>query len=158
MVCPSHRRGKRLGVTTARVTIDAPLPEVWDVVVDARSYPEWLVGARKIRAVDDGWPAPGTAFHHEVGVGPLRIADRTRSIGVEENRRLKLDVRALPLMHGEVTIELRPSPGGTEVALEEHSIGWHRFLAPLVATLGLARNHVSLDNLGDCVRERSGGS
>ena len=71
-------------MSTVNVTIDASVREVWDALVDVRTYPTWLIGATKIRSVDEGWPAPGTAFHHEVGLGgPLTIADRTRCDAVE---------------------------------------------------------------------------
>lgn len=142
-------------MTTVHATIAAPVEDVWDTLVDVRTYPQWLVGARRIRAVDDGWPAPGTAFHHEVGVGPIRIADRTRSVAVDERRRLELDVRARPAMHGTVTFELRPTPEGTEVTLEEHPIGPYRLLAPVMAPLILARNQASLQQLEERVQARA---
>jgi uncharacterized protein YndB with AHSA1/START domain len=142
-------------VTTVHQTIEATPAEVWEALVDVRTYPTWLVGARRIRAVDQGWPAPGTAFHHEVGVGPLRIADRTRCVSIEEQRRLELDVRARPIIHATVTFELRPVPEGTEVTMEEHPNGWHRLLAPVIGPLVLARNRASIETLADRVRARS---
>lgn len=143
-------------MTTVRTTIDAPVEEVWDALVDVRTYPHWLIGARRIRRIDDGWPAPGTAFHHEVGIGgPLTIRDRTRSEIVEPGRRLRLDVRARPLLRADVTFELTPTPEGTEVSLEEHPTGWHRLLAPLLAPLVMARNQASLGKLSDRVAERT---
>ena len=143
-------------MTTVRTTIDAPVEEVWDALVDVRTYPHWLIGARRIRRIDDGWPAPGTAFHHEVGIGgPLTIRDRTRSEIVEPGRRLQLDVRARPLLRADVTFELTPTAEGTEVSLEEHPTGWHRLLAPLLAPLVMARNQASLGKLSERVAERT---
>ena len=52
--------------------IDAPPERVFAVLADPRCYPEWVVGSKEIRAADPGFPAPGTRFHHTVGVGPLR--------------------------------------------------------------------------------------
>lgn len=143
-------------MSTVHTTIDAPLDDVWEALVDVRTYPDWLIGAREIRRIDDGWPAPGTAFHHTVGVGPFTISDRTRSDAVESNRVLALDVRAWPLVHGKVRFELRPAAGGTEVEMEEHPIGIHRVLAPLMSPLALARNRASLEKLEHRVRERIG--
>jgi uncharacterized protein YndB with AHSA1/START domain len=143
-------------MATVHTTIAAPAAEVWDALVDVRTYPRWLIGARRIRRVDDGWPAPGTAFHHEVGLGgPLTIRDRTRSEAVDEGRRLELDVRARPLLQANVTFELRSTPEGTEVTLEEHPTGWYRLLAPLLAPLVLARNRASLEKLDERVTERA---
>lgn len=146
-------------MTTVHATIDAPPSDVWDTLLDVRSYPTWLVGARKIRRVDEGWPAPGTTFHHEVGLGgPFTIADRTRCVACDPPRRLELDVRARPLVHGRVTFELRPADGGgTDVTMEEHPIGVHRLLAPIVAPVTQARNRASLAILGARVRERAAG-
>ena len=144
-------------MSTVQVIIDAPPEDVWDALVDVRTYPDWLIGARRIRAVDDGWPAPGTAFHHTVGIGgPLTISDRTRSVAVDPTRSLELDVRARPLVHATVRFELRPAGGGTEVAMEEHPIGIHRLLAPVMTPLAHARNRASLEKLERRVRERMG--
>ena len=33
--------------------------QVWDVLGDGWLYPLWVVGASRIRDVDDGWPAEG---------------------------------------------------------------------------------------------------
>lgn len=142
-------------MTTVSATIEAPLADVWDALVDVRTYPTWLIGATKIRSVDDGWPAPGTAFHHEVGFGgPFTIADRTRCDAVEPQHLLQLDVRAWPLVHGKVTFTLTPSNGGTQIDLEEHPIGIHRLLTPVLAPLAQARNRASLERLEDRVQER----
>ncbi|MGH9084454.1 MAG: SRPBCC family protein [Acidimicrobiales bacterium] len=142
-------------MTAVTATIEASRPEVWDALVDVRTYPTWLLGARRIRHVDAAWPAPGSAFHHVVGVGPvLTISDRTSSVAVEPERRLELEVRARPLIRATVVFELRDTPEGTEVTLEEHPTGAHRLLAPLVAPLTLARNRASLARLEDRVRER----
>ncbi len=145
-------------MSRVQTTIRAPLDDVWEALVDVRTYPTWLIGARRIRRIDEGWPAPGTAFHHEVGIGgPLKIADRTRCIEIVPRQRLVLDVRALPVLHGKVTFELRDDGNnGTVVDMEEHPIGVYRVLAPALAALTKARNSASLQSLEDRVRERAG--
>lgn len=143
-------------MTTTRVTIDAPRSEVWDALIDVRTYPAWLVGAQRIRTVDDDWPAPGTAFHHVVGFGPIKIADSTKAIAVEPQRRLELEVRARPAIVATVIFELRDSAGGrTDVSMEEHPIGIYRLLAPVAAPITRARNAASLEQLEQRVRERA---
>ena len=145
-------------MSTVNATIDASVREVWDALVDVRTYPTWLIGATEIRSIDDGWPAPGTAFHHKVGLGgPLTIADRTRCDAVEPPHVLRLDVRAWPLMHGKVTFTLRPGDDGTEVDMEEHPIGVHRVLSPVLGPLSQVRNRASLERLEERVRERREG-
>lgn len=146
-------------MTTVHATIEAPPGDVWEALVDVRTYPTWLVGARKIRRIDEGWPAAGTAFHHEVGLGgPFTIADRTRCVSIDAPRCLELDVRARPLIHGTVTFELKASgDGATEVTMDEHPVGVHRLLAPVLVPLTQARNRASLAMLEDRVRERAAG-
>lgn len=136
-------------MSTVRTTLAATVPEVWAALIDARTYPRWLIGAKRIRRVDDGWPAPGTAFHHEVGLGgPVTIADRTRCVSLDPQRCLELDVRARPLVHATVTFRLTPVADGTEVSLEEHPNGVHRLLTPLMGPLVAGRNKASLAKLG----------
>lgn len=145
-------------MTVVHRTLDAPLEDVWDVLVDVRTYPDWLIGALDIRSIDDGWPAPGTAFHHTVGLGgPFRISDRSRSVAVQPHRSLVLDVKARPFVHARVHFDLRRVDGGTEVTMEEHPVGLHRVAAPVLGPMTKARNKGSLDKLESCLRRRSGG-
>src|SRR3546814_11069479 len=71
-------------MSSVSATIEAPVSAVWAALVDPDTYPDWLIGARRIRRVEDGWPRPGTSFHHVVGLGgPLSIADRTTALEVD---------------------------------------------------------------------------
>ena len=61
--------------------------EAWEVVSDPTTYPDWLVGAVEIVAVDDAWPEPGSSFRHRVGIaGPLTTSDTTTVELVEAPR------------------------------------------------------------------------
>ena len=93
---------------------------VFDVLRDGKSYERWVVGTRKIRAVDPGWPEEGTRLHYTVGYGPLRKDDETRSLTYKPDMRLALEARAWPA--GTALIELRaePAEGGALVSIEEH--------------------------------------
>ena len=65
-------------------------------------------------------------------------------------------MRARPAVQATVVFELKDTPdGGTEVEMEEHPIGVHRVLAPVLAPLTQARNRASLDQLETRVRERA---
>lgn len=133
-------------------TIAKPRAEVFGALTTPETYPHWLVGARDIRAVDDGWPAVGTRFHHRVGlVGPLKVADSTKVLEVEEDRLLSLEVRARPFGRGRATFRLSDGDeaGSTVVELDEVPIGLLAPTAPLVAPLTLARNKRSLQQLED---------
>ena len=53
--------------------------DVFAVLADGWSYSDWVVGTAHIRAVDEGWPAPGSVLHHTAGPWPFSLRDRTVS-------------------------------------------------------------------------------
>jgi uncharacterized protein YndB with AHSA1/START domain len=111
--------------TGARSTLPfrSPPEDVFAVLIDARRFADWVVGAKRVRAVDDSWPAPGSRFHHEVGVGPLALKDSTTLVSADPPRQVVLEVRALPAGTGRVTITISPREGGSEVLMEEVPTG-----------------------------------
>jgi uncharacterized protein YndB with AHSA1/START domain len=112
----------------------SPSDDVFGVLADGERYADWVVGAKRVRAVDDTWPQPGARFHHEVGVGPLTLKDSSKLLEIDPPRRVVLEVRAWPAGKARVTITVSERPGGgSEVRLEE------------VPTEGLAKN---LDSWG----------
>ena len=50
--------------------INATPAQVWEVLSDGWLYPLWVVGATRMRDVDDTWPLTGAKLHHSVGVWP----------------------------------------------------------------------------------------
>ena len=60
-----------------------PPQAVWDALADAGGYGYWVVGSKVIRDAEPVWPAPGSKFHHTVGVGPV---SSQRSHGVARGR------------------------------------------------------------------------
>jgi hypothetical protein len=143
-------------VARAEIAVAAPPERVFEVLSDGRLYGHWVVGSRAIRAVDPGWPAPGTRLHHTVGVGPVSLNDNTC---VEESRppwHLLLRARVRPLFTALVRIDLHPHPVGTRVVMVEDpgdplSCGW---FAPPVQPLLRRRNAESLRRLRDVVEGR----
>ncbi|HYF44984.1 MAG TPA: SRPBCC family protein, partial [Acidimicrobiales bacterium] len=135
----------------SRTTISLSHPQdvVFATLTTPETYPCWLVGAREIRAVDEGWPAPGTRFHHRVGlIGPLTVSDSTKLLEADAPERLVLEVRARPLGRGRVTFTLAPGPaGGTQLTLDEVPIGYLAPLQPVIDPVTTRRNEQSLDNL-----------
>src|SRR4051794_38259214 len=114
--------------------------DVYAALADPNSYPEWLVGAKQIRGVDAGWPTPGTQFHHRVGlIGPLTIADSTRSLDVEPGRRLVLEAKARPGGRAKVEFEITPDGDGTTLVMTETPLGLLKPAQPLIDPLTVAR-------------------
>jgi uncharacterized protein YndB with AHSA1/START domain len=137
-------------------TFHRSLTEVYDLLIDPRTYPSWLVGASDIRDVDDDWPQVGSKFHHRVGVAPFTLADSTELIAYERPHKLRLAVRARPLISAVVTFEL---VGGTDrcvVTMEEEPavrpIG--NIVRPVMDPLTHLRNHLSLKRLDQCLSDR----
>jgi uncharacterized protein YndB with AHSA1/START domain len=127
----------------------APVDRVFEVVSDPTTYPDWLVGAKAIRSVDDHWPQAGSEFHHRVGlIGPLTVADSTTSLDVDAPRFLALEVRARPLIKARVEFRLAEvTPERTRVTMDETVIGQFSPLAPVLEPGIEARNRASLNAL-----------
>jgi len=129
--------------------IPAPPSQVFDVLVDPTTYPEWLIGTSSIREVDESWPAPGSRFHHRIGLGPFAIPDATRLIAVERNESLVLEVRVRPLILAVVTFRVTGNTDRSVVTMEEEPklrfIG--NLVRPLLDPVIHVRNHRSLRRL-----------
>jgi uncharacterized protein YndB with AHSA1/START domain len=127
--------------------------EVFGALVRPETYPEWLVGCREIREVDESWPEPGSKFHHRVGlIGPMTIPDSTKVIDVEQDRLLSLEVRARPFIRARATFQLEDEPAEdgqpvTRITLEEEPLGPLVPLKPLLDPLLAGRNIASLNAL-----------
>ena len=134
--------------------------DVFAVLVDPESYPHWLIGADRIRDVDSSWPAIGSKFHHVVGFGPLKIADDTEVIDIEDGRMLQLKVRARPLISAVATFRVVGEATSCVVTLEEEpairSIG--NLVRPLLDPTVHMRNHRSLRRLAAVVDEAQPGA
>ena len=105
----------------ARTSIrtDASPERVFSVLADAKAYPHWVVGAKQVRAVDEGWPAPGTAFHHSIGAGPASVDDATTVVELDPPRRLVLRGRARPLGTMAIVLDVRRAADETEITITE---------------------------------------
>jgi uncharacterized protein YndB with AHSA1/START domain len=137
--------------------IDASPDAVFDVLLDAHAYPEWVVGAKAIREVDPSWPAPGSEFHHRIGAGPVDIRDSTTMVERERARRVLLEVHAGPVGSGMVDISLEPAGDGTKVTIVEYPIGGPaKALDGRVEDVAVgARNVESLRRLKHLVEDRA---
>ncbi|MCW2847855.1 MAG: polyketide cyclase [Marmoricola sp.] len=117
-------------ITVERVIKTTP-QRVWNVLEDGWLYPLWVVGASRMREVDDGWPAVGTRLHHSVGVWPGLIDDNTEVTDVEPLRMLQLRAKGWPLL-GEAAVRLHLSEqgAGTRVVMEEDAVSGPGKLVP----------------------------
>jgi uncharacterized protein YndB with AHSA1/START domain len=90
--------------------VEATPEQVWGVLEDGWSYPSWVVGASRMRAVSDEWPATGSKLHHSAGIWPVVVNDETTVLESDRPRLLRLQAKGRPA--GEATVELRIEPAG----------------------------------------------
>jgi hypothetical protein len=133
--------------------LPAPPERVFEVISDPTTYPEWLVGAKRIRGLDPDFPREGASFDHTVGAGPLDVKDTTTVERKEGERVLQLIARARPLLSARVRFEVSEAPDGSRLRITEHPVGVFRFFAPLFAPLIKKRNDLSLAQLERYLRE-----
>ena len=139
---------RRIGTTPERV---------WDVLADGWLYPLWVVGATRMREVDDTWPAVGSRLHHSVGSWPLLIDDTTSVLECTPRSVLRLRARAWPAGDARVTIQLSGSGADTLVEIEEDAESGPGLLVPKPARdLGLHwRNVETLRRLAFLAERRA---
>ncbi|GAB48919.1 SRPBCC family protein [Mobilicoccus pelagius] len=93
--------------------------QVWAVIADGWTFPSWVVGASRMRAVEPTWPGVGGRLHHSVGGWPALIDDETEVLESEPGRRIVLKARIRPAGEARVEITLVPQDGGTLVRMAE---------------------------------------
>lgn len=129
--------------------IDAPPQAVFDVLADGWLFPSWVVGASRIRDVEDAWPAVGSKIHHSFGVWPAVIDDTTSVVEWDAPRHARFVARGWPVGEAAVIIDVRPRGDGSIVRMEEFaSRGPGRLVpAPLMALALNYRNTEALQRL-----------
>lgn len=78
---------------------------VFEVLANGWVYPSWVVGASRMRDVDENWPEPGSRLLHSVGVWPMLLDDTTTVEVWDPPKRMILTARGWPLGEARVTIE-----------------------------------------------------
>ena len=144
-------------MATNRRIIDASTRDVWSVLADGWLYPLWVVGAARMRDVDESWPEQGSRLHHSVGLWPLLINDYTEVLDVVPGKSISLRARAWPLGEAQVDMRLTAKGEKTEVEMEEFpTAGPGRLVPPPSQGLSLKlRNHEALRRFASIVEKRA---
>jgi uncharacterized protein YndB with AHSA1/START domain len=139
------------------IRIAASPDAVFDVLDDAYAYPRWVLGTRRIRAVDPEWPAEGSRFHHAVGNAAAELHDSSKILERSRPEHLVLEVRFRPTGVAHVTIDVRPTEDGSELTIEEHPQRGPFAKVPRAITDPVlwARNAISLQRLRHEIERRS---
>ncbi len=138
--------------------VEASPDKCWSVLADGWLYPLWVVGATRMRDVEESWPGVGAKLHHSVGAWPFVLDDDTEVMASEPPRRLVLRARAWPAGEAHVDIRLKELAGGrrTEIRMEEKAAGGPGRLvpAPLENALVGWRNGEALQRLALLIEGR----
>ena len=117
-------------MTTNTGTFSASPDQVWRVLADGWLYPLWVVGASRMREVEQAYPAVGSKLHHSFGVWPVLIDDNTEVTAADPGVSLALRARGWPAGEAAVTITLEPVGAQTRVTIEEDAVSGPGVLVP----------------------------
>jgi uncharacterized protein YndB with AHSA1/START domain len=147
MDAPRRALARLLSPAEARTTIAAGPAQVYALLTDPDTNPDWLAGAQQVRRVDPDFPHPGARFDHEVGpADAVTVADDSTALVDDPPHRFQLEVHVGPVT-GLVDFQLRPSGEGTEVVFRESITGRLGLVMPVARAFLHARNKASLQRL-----------
>ncbi|MEE2033086.1 SRPBCC family protein [Rhodococcus chondri] len=122
--------------------------QVWDALSDGWCYANWVVGASRIRNVDEAWPAVGSRIHHSVGLWPALLDDYTEVLSMTPERELVLRARAWIFGQAEIRLTLEPTTtGGCAMTMSEHVVAGVPSMLP-----DLVQEEVVLPRNRECLR------
>lgn len=132
---------------------------VWAVLADGWVYGQWVVGACRIRDVDDSWPELGSRIHHSVGLWPLLLDDYSEVLEVHPGRSLDLRARAWPAGEAFVSLRIEDHADGCLVTMVERATEGLGALtpAPVQDLLLDPRNRESLQRIAYLAEGREAG-
>lgn len=144
-------------MATVSLRMQASPDDVFDVLDDACAYPRWVIGARRIRAVDPDWPEVGSRFHHAIGTAAGELHDSSQIVERDRPRRFVLEARFRPPGAACVAVDVEPIEGGVVVHLGETVVGGPLTSVPqlLLEPLITLRNAFAIRRLRRVVTRRA---
>ncbi|MDQ3627745.1 MAG: SRPBCC family protein [Actinomycetota bacterium] len=113
-------------------SIPASAEDVFAVLSDGWTFASWVVGASRIRDVDEHWPQPGARIQHSVGSWPLLLDDHTAVEEMTPGRMLQMRARGWPAGEARIRIELQEQGTDTRVTITEDAVSGPGLLMPQV--------------------------
>ncbi len=104
--------------------------DVFEVLSDGWLYPSWVVGASRMREVDETWPMAGAELHHSFGVWPALINDKTVVEEFVPGRMMVMRARGWPIGEARVTIDVKSRGDECVVRIQEEAIAGPGRLVP----------------------------
>lgn len=147
---------KKSAVPVSR-KVSAPPSDVWEVLSDGWLYPCWVVGAARMRDVDEAWPQAGARLHHSVGNWPFLLDDKSEVLESVPQRLLRLKAHGWPAGAAEVLLEIEEEAGGSVVTIHEDAVQGPGTLVPRPARQAaiVPRNREALRRLAFLAEGRS---
>lgn len=144
-------------MSTTKKTTDIKPDAIWNVIANAQSYKDWVVGAKEVRDVVGNWPEPGSEIHHTVGAHVVGNKDVTVVLECEPNKRIKMKAHFRPIGVAEVTIDLIETETGTEIVMNEVMVdGAASHVPQAINDVGLhPRNVKTLDLLAELAHQQA---
>lgn len=141
--------------TNIRVMRCSP-EDVFRVLDDGWLFVGWVVGASRMRDVEDAWPAVGSRLHHSFGVWPAVINDSTTVLEYSSPRHIVMQPKGWPLGEALVTIDVKPHPRGCIVRLQEQEVSGPATIVPrrLIDIALTIRNKETLRRLSFMAEKR----
>lgn len=121
--------------------------DVFEVLSDGWLYPSWVVGASRMREVDETWPMAGAELHHSFGVWPALIDDKTVVEEFAPPHRMVMRARGWPIGEARVTIDVKPRGDDCAVRIQEEPIAGPGRWVPLIELALHWRNAETLHRL-----------
>lgn len=153
-------KGYGIDVAIVERVIKAPPERVFEVLADGWTYSDWVVGTSHVRAVNPGWPRPGTTLHYQIGIYPVSLKDST--VSLESQPPTRLVVRPRMRMLGSLVAHFELTPVGSDATrvrltenVERGPMRW--FLTKLNDLAIHGRNRESLRRLADLAERHPDG-
>jgi hypothetical protein len=123
--------------------------KLFGVLDDGWLFVGWVVGASRMRNVDDSWPAIGSQLHHSFGTWPAVIDDATTVLEYDSPRRMVIQPKGWPIGEARVSLDVRPHRKGCIVRMQEFPVTGPAMLVPsrLLDVMLHIRNHEALRRL-----------
>jgi len=123
--------------------------DVFAVLADGWLFPTWVVGASRMRDVDDAWPHEGSKLQHSFGVWPALIDDETTVLEWDPPHRMVIQPAGWPIGEARVTVEVKQRGGACVVRITEKAVkGPGALVPPAILDVGLhLRNTETLRRL-----------
>lgn len=140
--------------------VSADPTTVWEVLSDGWLYPLWVVGASRMREVDEEWPEVGSRLHHSIGAWPLLLDDETEVVEVHPRNLLVLRAKVRPAGEAMVRISVTPAGAGSEITIEEDVVSGPPVVVPKLLRVPMLdwRNTETLRRLAFLVERRPAGA